>query len=105
MNTITKTYRVSDAFVRRHARRIFGTLATIGRYKKGRWFLANCNGDKADDGSWIVRVTMETRPTTAMVGNTVGHGPVRMVALYPNGDIRKVLKMLTVAERRCPVIA
>ena len=95
MSEIEKTFRVSGEWLQRHRTMLFSRSATYGKYKRGYAFVCAMSAQVDESlGLWTVRIVMLSPHLARFVGRR------RCWDFYERTDLRKMLKMLTVAHNK-----
>jgi hypothetical protein len=96
MRDITKAFRVHAKWVERHLPALMAILNTYGKYRRTFALFAGLNGSENTDGTWTITVHFRVpcRPRIRFVTRRGG------VDTHQRSDLRKVLKMLTVAHNK-----
>jgi hypothetical protein len=96
MVSIKKTFRVPSDWANRHGSALFSSIGTYGKYVRGLAMIVSMDAVPHGDGSLTIRVELHSpcRPTLRIVGRR------RAIDTHQRADIRKILKMLTVAHNK-----
>jgi hypothetical protein len=96
MTSIRKTFRVSSDWASRHLPTLLSRLNTYGKYRRGFAFLTDISGKANEDGTATICLLLRSpcRPTLRIVGRR------KAVETHQRTDLRKILKMLTVAHNK-----
>ncbi|NBW19629.1 MAG: hypothetical protein EBR82_67815 [Caulobacteraceae bacterium] len=96
MTNIKKTFRVPSDWASRHLPLIFSRVNTYGQYKRDFAFLTGISGKVNEDGTATICLLLRSpcRPMFRIVGRRKG------MDSHQRTDLRKILKMLTVAHNK-----
>jgi hypothetical protein len=96
MVSIKKTFRVSRDWASRHSSELLSSIGTYGKYVRGLAMIVAMDAAANEDGSWTISVQLHSpcRPTLRIVGRR------KAIDTHQRADIRKTLKMLTVAHNK-----
>lgn len=96
MTNIKKTFRVPSDWASRHLPLIFSRLNTYGQYRRDFAFFTDISGKVNEDGTVTICLLLRSpcRPMFRIVGRRKGMDSNKRT------DLRKILKMLTVAHNK-----
>lgn len=101
MSDVVKQFRVDGRWFDRNFPKLPDVTGRVGRYKRGRFLVVGIGATANSDGTVSFSMRLRPKPTWYLYRmDRLDKKPRGRFEAHAACDVRKVLKMLTVAQRK-----